>query len=58
MPMVKYHINNPCPKCGTPKAPVEYHEHETALGCPEAGEHMHRTCQTCHFEWAEEPLNN
>jgi len=67
-PLPPYNSNARCPKCGTGKDEGEIRtrwcegEHMTeirmnawgtrTLRCP-AGEHFHRTCSTCGYEWLE-----
>lgn len=54
----KYDKIRPCPKCGNDI--VTHHWHEEIASCVTklsfTGDHIHRICGECGFEWAEEPL--
>ena len=44
---------NQCPKCGTKKASIEYHDPNTGQKGCDPGEHIHRVCLTCGFPWSD-----
>lgn len=48
-----------CPKCGS-NNPSENAYHPTSMefehGCVE-GEHIHRKCVDCYYQWSEAPLD-
>ena len=50
-------IKNDCPKCGCDNSKVEFCQgiggKTKKTGCETAGEHLHRTCSRCGFEWTE-----
>jgi hypothetical protein len=51
--MRPYNEANPCPKCGSTKASVQYHDPGTGhKGC-DPGEHIHRECLTCGYPWSD-----
>jgi hypothetical protein len=51
--MRPYDESNPCPKCGSTKASVKYHDPGTGhQGC-DPGEHIHRECLTCGYPWSD-----
>jgi hypothetical protein len=48
-----------CPKCGSSKPSEDvYHPEsmEFEHGCAD-GEHMHRKCLDCYYQWSEAPLD-
>jgi hypothetical protein len=50
--MERFQQSNPCPQCDGLGASFKRHD----FACPEigaAGEHVHRICPFCSFEWAE-----
>jgi hypothetical protein len=57
--MEKFDKTRPCPKCGNAGAAtgVEYHAANEEYCDLESGEHMHRNCHNCRYEWAEAPLS-
>ncbi len=44
--MDKYNPESKCPKCGGDLVSTTYR-----------GNHIERTCQRCHYEWYEKPLD-
>jgi hypothetical protein len=51
--MRPYNEANPCPKCGSTQATVQYHDPATEeKGC-DPGEHIHRECLTCGYPWSD-----
>ena len=46
-----------CIKCGCDNASIKYCEGKTSLkhvpGCEVDGEHLHRVCAMCGYEWLE-----
>ena len=63
IPYPPFNIDTPCSQCGrsTEILPNDVTWHKEG-GCREnfdrrlfPGEHMHRRCRRCFFEWAEEP---
>jgi predicted amidophosphoribosyltransferase len=48
----RFSAANLCPKCQSAAASYKFH----TVGCPQvgaSGEHMHRQCPSCAYEWAE-----
>ena len=54
-----------CRKCGTDQEPkVEWHDEERVarnlridIACRDAGEHLHKRCGRCGYEWTEPPAD-
>ena len=57
--MDKYNLKAKCPKCGNEDINSAYHDNFTKCGWSNrfAGEHMHRHCRNCGYEWPEQPLD-
>jgi predicted nucleic-acid-binding Zn-ribbon protein len=57
-PYSRYHD---CPKCGGVSVQTRFHlsGSDCSLGGPSypTGEHLHRTCERCGYNWPEAPLN-
>ena len=51
--MRPYHESNPCPKCGSIGAEVQYHQSGTGHEGCDPGEHIHRKCAVCKFPWSD-----
>lgn len=57
--MKPYDEKTVCPKCGWKVISTRYHaKPEPLQACAIAGggEHMHRKCERCGYEWLEGPL--
>ncbi|MCK4240854.1 MAG: hypothetical protein KAX30_04465 [Candidatus Atribacteria bacterium] len=54
-----YSDKSKCPKCGNADISSAYHKDITKCGWnkPFEGEHIHRHCRNCHYEWPERPLD-
>jgi DNA-directed RNA polymerase subunit M/transcription elongation factor TFIIS len=51
--MRPFNRSNQCPKCGSAKASVVYHDPGTEdKGC-DPGEHIHRECLICGYPWSD-----
>ena len=50
--MERFEAANLCPECGGRAASYKYHDHPCA-DVDAHGGHMHRTCPSCAYEWAE-----
>jgi hypothetical protein len=51
--MRPFNTANPCPKCASTGASVEYHDPGMGhKGC-DPGEHIHRECSVCGFPWSD-----
>ena len=50
-------IRNDCPKCGCDNSTVEFCQgiggKKKVTGCEISGEHLHRKCSRCNYEWTE-----
>ena len=56
--MQQFQEHRNCPKCGSISVKTEYHGHVRPSGCSfRLGEHLHRLCQGCHYDWLERPLD-
>jgi predicted amidophosphoribosyltransferase len=52
--MKGYDAKGCCPKCGAADISDSYQKGRHLVGhCWEEGEHIHRYCRTCHYEWPE-----
>lgn len=60
--MQPYVPDRPCPKCGGHDLGTSYHksERDCRIYTDEAvhGEHIHRTCRTCGYNWPDAPLDH
>ncbi len=59
--VLKYNVNQDCPKCGG-YADATWHRMGIDCGIHSlhdycAGEHIHRVCATCRYDWCELPLD-
>ena len=57
-----YNSNNKCPKCGGKEIKDSHHSNITKCRSyiyhsSFDGEHIHRKCERCHYEWPERPLD-
>ncbi len=63
MPLKPFDENAACPKCGAQADEISttYAEGacipENGYGCGQQGEHIHRTCDRCGYDWAEACLD-
>ena len=57
----KYNPVRTCPKCGLENASTKYCAGASSVkrvpGCEVEGEHLHRLCARCGYEWIEYALD-
>ena len=51
-----FYAENPCPDCGSLGASFKFHGECELFGAE--GEHMHRQCPACGYEWPERARQN
>lgn len=58
MTRLPFDLERACPKCTVKATTSIKYCKGTVMSCPahpnEQGEHLHRTCQTCGYVWAED----
>lgn len=55
-----YRSSNKCPKCGGVEISERHHEGIDKCTWGQShfvGEHIHRTCKRCGYQWPETPLD-
>ncbi len=55
--MEKFDKSRGCPKCGNAGMATHVWHHAAGTCDVESGEHMHRSCNQCNYQWAEAPLS-